>query len=321
MNYIKELSQEIKNGYKITKKDALKLCNESIEELCSVANELRHYFCKDNFDICTIINAKSGKCSEDCKYCAQSIHYPTNIKEYPLIDTKDIVEESEYNASRGILRFSIVTSGRNLSDEEVDRLCKCYEVIKERGKISICASHGLLTKEQFKKLKSAGVSRYHNNLETSRKFFPNICTTHTYDDKITAIKNAQSAGLEVCSGGIIGLGENIEDRIDMIFDLREIGIKSVPVNVLNPIKGTPLENNDRLSSDEILKTVAIFRFVIPNAAIRLAGGRGLMKDKGKSVFIGGSNAAISGDMLTTLGISIDEDMELLNSLGYEVKTI
>ena len=321
MNYIKALSQEIKNGYKITKDDALKLCNETTEELCSASNELRKFFCKNSFDICTIINAKSGKCSEDCKYCAQSIHYPTNIKEYPLIDTKDIIEESEYNASRGILRFAIVTSGRKLSDEEIDKLCKCYQEIKKRGKISICASHGLLTKEQFKKLKSAGVSRYHNNLETSRRFFPNICTTHTYDDKIATYKNAQDAGLEVCSGGIIGMGENMEDRIDMIFDLRKLGIKSIPVNVLNPIKGTPLENIDKISKDEILKTVAIFRFVIPNAAIRLAGGRGLMKDKGKSIFIGGSNAAISGDMLTTLGISIDEDMELLNSLGYEVKII
>lgn len=321
MSYSKKLLQSIKKGYKITKDDALKLCDEPIDELCNAANELRNYFCKNSFDICTIINAKSGKCSENCKYCAQSIHYSTHIKEYPLLDIKDIVKESEYNASRGILRFSVVTSGRTLSDDEVDQLCECYREMKARGKIALCASHGLLTIEQFKKIKDAGVSRYHNNLETSRRFFPSICTTHTYDDKIKTIKNAQSVGLEVCSGGIIGLGESMKDRMDMIFDLRELGIKSIPVNVLNPIKGTPLENLNRISKEEILKTVAIFRFVIPEAAIRLAGGRGLMEDKGESAFVGGSNAAISGDMLTTLGISIDEDMEVLHNLGFEVKII
>ncbi|MBP2664199.1 MAG: biotin synthase, partial [Firmicutes bacterium] len=173
--------------------------------------------------------------------------------------------------------------------------------------------------EQLQQLKAAGVARYHNNLETSRRYFPHICTTHTYDDKIATIKNALAAGLEVCSGGVMGLGETIEDRIAMALDLRSLGVKSIPVNVLNPIKGTPLGNTPKLTADEVARIVAVYRFILPDAAIRLAGGRGLLADKGKAVFQSGASAAISGDMLTTAGISISNDMALLKDLGFEVK--
>lgn len=198
-------------------------------------------------------------------------------------------------------------------------LCNTYIEIRKNCKIKLCASGGLLTYEELCQLKEAGVTRYHNNLETSRRFFSQMCTTHTYDEKIETIKAAKKAGLTVCSGGIMGLGENMEDRIDLAFTLRDLDITSVPINILNPIKGTPLENNKVLSLDDVRKIVAIYRFILPKAQLRLAGGRGLLDDKGLSIFTSGANAAITGDMLTTSGISIDEDMKIIKKLGYEVK--
>ena len=198
-------------------------------------------------------------------------------------------------------------------------MCKVVERIRKEIGISVCVSFGLLNEEQFRKLKEAGVTRVHNNLETSRRNFPNICTTHTFEDKIRAIRAAQAARLSVCSGGIMGLGETAEDRIDMAFSLRELGIKSVPVNMLNPISGTPFENNPKLSEEDMRRIVAVYRFILPEASIRLAGGRGLLADQGKSCFTSGANAAISGDMLTTAGITTQTDMELIKELGYEAK--
>jgi biotin synthase len=192
------------------------------------------------------------------------------------------------------------------------------QIRKETG-IGVCISFGLLHGEQYKKLKEAGVTRVHNNLETSRRNFPNVCTTHTFEDKISAMRAAQAAGLSVCSGGIMGLGETAEDRIDMAFTLRELGIKSVPVNMLNPIPGTPFEHNRKLTAEDMCRIVAVYRFILPDASIRLAGGRGLLGDKGKSCFQSGANAAISGDMLTTAGITVETDMKLLEELGYEVR--
>lgn len=321
MGFVNELKVKIFKGYQITKEDALCLADADLEELCLCANELRYHFCGDAFDICTIINGKSGKCSENCKYCAQSSYYKTTIDEYPLLDNSSILKDAMYNHEKGILRYSVVTSGKCMSDNEVDEVCESYRSIGNHCSVSLCASHGLLTFKQFKKLKEAGVTRYHNNLETSRRNFPNICTTHTYDDKIAAIKNAQQAGLEACSGGIMGLGESMEDRIDMVMDIRSLGIKSLPVNILNPIKGTPFDHLPVLTVDDVRRIVSIFRFIMPGSAIRLAGGRGLMPDKGKAVFMSGANAAISGDMLTTSGISIDEDLSILRELGFEVKAL
>lgn len=318
---IQELKAKLFNGYELSKEDTLMLVDADLEELCTVADEIRAHFCGNSFDLCTIINGKSGKCSENCKYCAQSSYYKTTIPEYSLLDEERILGDALYNHSKGILRYSIVTSGKYLTDNELESVCKSYEKIRENCDISICASHGLLNYDQFVKLKESGVSRYHNNLETSRRYFSNICTTHTYQDKIDTIKSALRAGLEVCSGGILGLGETMEDRIDMVLDIRALGIKTLPVNILNPIKGTPFENLSVLTIDEVRRVIAIFRFIMPDAAIRLAGGRGLMSDKGKGAFMSGANAAISGDMLTTAGICIDEDMKILSDLSYEVKKL
>lgn len=319
MNALQQLKINVLNGYQLSKQDALSLYDAPLAELCTAANELREHFCGNAFDLCTIINGRSGRCSENCKYCAQSAHYSTAIEEYPLLAEERIVEEGLYNQHKGVHRYSIVTSGRTLSTAELLQLCDYYRTLRSNCTISLCASHGLLSLEQFKELKAAGVTRYHNNLETSRRYFPEICTTHTYDDKITTIKSAIAAGMEVCSGGIMGLGETREDRIDMALDLRSLGIRSIPVNILNPINGTPLANLAQLTSEEVERIVAIYRFLLPKAAIRLAGGRGLLPDKGKAVFASGANAAISGDMLTTAGISISDDLKMVRELGFEAK--
>lgn len=318
---IKKLKEKILLGDAITYNEALSLINAPFNELLSAADEIRKHFCKNIFDVCSIINAKSGKCSEDCKFCAQSAHYKTNIEEYPLLDKDKIVKEALYMAEKGVLRFSIVTSGKSLTDKDVDILVDTIKEIKSKTNISICASLGLLSDINFQKLKNAGLERVHNNLETSKNFFPNVCSTHTFEDKVNALKSALSSNLSVCSGGIIGLGESMQDRIDLAFTLKELGIKSVPINILSAVKGTPYENNKKLSEEEILKTIAIFRFILPDAFIRLAGGRSYLSDKGSLAFSSGANAAITGDMLTTSGISVDTDMQIIKNAGYKVELV
>lgn len=319
MSYVKLLREKVLRGEQVTKFEAIRLYDQPLDELCATADELRRHFCSNRFDLCTIINGKSGRCSENCKFCAQSAHNHTGACEYPLLPAQKIVSQAKVNHEQGVLRYSIVTSGKRLSDAEVEKMCEAVRQIKEKVGISVCVSFGLLNEEQYRKLKEAGVTRVHNNLETSRRNFPTICSTHTFDDKINAIRAAQAVGLDVCSGGIMGVGETSEDRIDMAFTLRELGVKSVPVNMLNPIPGTPFEKNKRLTKDDMRRIVAVYRFILPDASIRLAGGRGLLEDMGKSCFVSGANAAISGDMLTTAGITVKTDLELLKELGYEAK--
>ena len=313
------LEQKVLQGAAITREEALWLSHQPLDELCAAADRLRQQFRGNTFDLCTIINAKSGLCPEDCRFCAQSAHNRTGAEVYPLLSQEAIVQEALKNQAQGVLRFSIVTSGKRLSQEEVEVLCRVIQRIRQVCSISLCGSFGLLNEAQYAMLKEAGISRIHNNLETSRRNFPNICTTHTFDDKVAAIRAAQAAGLTVCSGGIMGLGETEEDRIDMALTLRELGIKSVPLNLLNPIPGTPMEGNKRLTSDDMRQIAAVYRFLLPDASIRLAGGRGLLPDKGEGCFRSGANAAISGDMLTTAGITVETDLTLLDKLGYEVK--
>lgn len=316
---MERLGNAVLQGRQISREETLWLYQQPLEALCRKADEIRAHFCSNGFDICTIINGKSGRCSENCRFCAQSAHNHTGAEAYPLLPNEEILAQAKANDAQGVLRYSIVTSGKRLSDEEVERMCHAVRQIRKETNIAVCISFGLLNEIQYRKLKEAGVTRVHNNLETSRRNFPNVCTTHTFDDKINAIRAAQAAGLSVCSGGIMGLGETVEDRIDMALTLRELGIRSVPVNMLNPIPGTPLEHNEKLTAEDMCRIVAVYRFLLPDASIRLAGGRGLLADKGKSCFRSGANAAISGDMLTTAGITVATDMELLKELGYEVR--
>lgn len=315
---VENVAEDVIRGKKITREEALELTTYDEGILGREADRIRKHFCGDRFDICSIVNGKSGKCTEDCKYCAQSAYYHTNIETYGLLPAEEIIKQAQYNAERGVKRYSIVTSGKKLSGEEVEKVCKTIAAMKKTVPISICASFGLLEKEEFAKLKKAGVERIHNNLETSENYFRKICTTHTFEDKKKAIRDARKAGLSVCSGGIMGLGESWEDRVDMALELRNLEIKSIPINMLNPIPGTPYEKRERLSAKEMQKIVSVFRFILPDAWIRMAGGRGLLEDKGEGCFRAGANAAITGDMLTTAGYTIENDKNMLRKIGYKV---
>lgn len=324
---IKILKEKVLNKEKITYEEAKKLLeisiedNEELEELCNSANEIRDKFCGKNFDLCTIVNAKSGKCSEDCKYCAQSAHFKTGADVYPLISKEKALEEAVKVEKEGAHRYSLVTSGRGINKNscEIKKLEEIYSNLKEKTKLSLCASHGICSEEVLRRLYNSGVKTYHHNLETSREYYPNICTTHTYEERIRTIKLAQKVGLQVCSGGIWGLGESEEDRIKMAFELRELGVFSIPINILMPIKGTPLENNLPLNPKDILKMIAIYRFILPNVYLRYAGGRiklGEFQEKG---ILSGINSALTGNFLTTTGTTIESDKEMVRRNGYEIK--
>ena len=319
MEWIENLYNQVLEGYPISKEEAYQLNKYDVDILRKYAKNIQEELCGNTFDLCAIVNGKSGACSEDCKYCAQSAHYATEIQTYPLLDAEAFIQDASNNQQEGVLRYSIVTSGKRLSKKEVKDIAEIYRQIGEKCELKLCASHGLLDEEDFIKLRQAGVVRYHNNLETSRRYFPSICTTHTYEDKVKTIKAAQKVGLEVCSGGLFGMGENMEDRIDMAFELRELGVNSIPINVLVPIPGTPMAHILPISEEEILKSIAIYRFIHPKAFIRLAGGRMKLTDNGKLAFEGGANATITGNLLTTCGNTIQEDLRMLSALGFEVK--
>lgn len=315
---ISALADKIIGGFRLNRShDTDFLVTSELSELCECADRIRLALCGENVDLCSIINGKSGKCSEDCKFCSQSGHYCTFVESYDFLDESKIINECKYNEEKGVHRFSVVTAGRTLSESDFNKAVSAYKKMSG-GKINLCASHGLLTDKQFSELYSAGVRRYHCNLETSERFFPEICTTHTYADKIRCIERAKKNGFSVCSGGIFGMGESWEDRIDMAFSLAELEIKSIPVNILMPIKNTPFGSNKKLTESEILRIVAIFRFINPDAYIRLAAGRNTMKNSGEQAFKSGANAAITGDMLTTSGSNIESDIKMLVEAGFKV---
>ena len=328
VKFISNLKNKIINEkYEISRKEAIflsKISNNDMETLnilFEAANQIKEKFCGENFDLCTIINAKSGKCSENCKFCAQSTHFKTAVNVYGLISKETALCEAKRNENQGAHRFSLVTSGRgfNGNEKELNKLAEIYEFMRERTKkLSLCASHGICTKEALQKLANAGISMYHHNLETSRRFYPNVCTSHTYDDRVNTIKNAKAIGLNVCSGGIFGLGETIEDRIDMAFDLKKLKVNSVPINILTPIPGTPFENNKAVEPLEILKTISIYRFIMPKTHLRYAGGRIKLGKYVKTGLKCGINSALTGNFLTTTGTTIEKDKNMVTELGYKI---
>ena len=317
---IKALADEIIGGRRITRQDDLNMfltCD--LKELCEGADRIREHFIGEKVDLCSIINGRSGRCPEDCKYCAQSAHNHTSCEIYDFLPEEKIVEACKLNESEGVDRFSIVTSGRALSGEEFEKAVHAYETMHAECKIDLCASMGFLNAEQLHRLHEAGVTSYHHNIETSKRNFPNICTTHTYEQKLETLKLVKKEGMCACSGGIIGMGETWKDRLDMAVSLAELGIDSIPINALMPIEGTPLENQPRLTEDEILRTIAFFRYINPEANIRLAAGRALLTNDGEIAFQSGASATITGNMLTTVACAtIRSDKQMLENLGRDV---
>lgn len=317
---IKTLTQEILDGRRLQRgEDFSFFLDCDLNELCKGADAIREKFVGDKVDLCSIINGRSGRCPENCKFCAQSAHHHTNCEVYDFLPEDQIVEACKFNESQGVDRFSIVTAGKALTGEEFEKAISAYERMHAECKIDLCASMGFLTEEQLKRLQAAGVSSYHHNIETSRRNFPNVCTTHTYDQKIETLKVLKKIGMYVCSGGIIGMGETWEDRIDMALSLSEVEADSIPLNSLMPIKGTPYEDLAPLTENEILRTIAIFRFFNPKADIRLAAGRALLTNDGEKAFQSGASATITGDMLTTVACAtIKSDKAMLEALGRDV---
>lgn len=315
---VQELKQKVMDGEEITKEEAMALAEADFDELCQAADEIRKHFCGNVFDICSCINVKGGKCSEDCKFCPQScFNDKVEVKPHTLIGSDQMLEEAEYMAQKGVVRCDLVSSGRRLPKSDVRKIVQDIEKIRKETGIAVCCSFGLLDQEDCEMLRRAGITRLHNNLESSRTFFPGVCSSHSTDDKMATLRAARAAGLTLCSGCLINLGESMEDRIELALMERELGVKSIPVNVLNPIKDSPFEDQKPMTNEEFCRTVAVFRFLLPDASIRLAAGRVFLEDHGKRALSSGANAAITGDFLMTSGMSIDSDMAMARELGYE----
>ena len=314
---MRQLAEEIIQGRRLNRQDDLTvLLQADLEQLCAGADWIRRTLCGSDYELCTIINARSGRCGEDCKFCAQSCRHRTPVQEYPFLEVDEIVQKGKQDEAAGVRRYSLVTAGRAVDGPELDRALDAFRILKEETGLGLCASFGFQTVEDFRRLKEAGVTRYHANLETSRRNFPNICTTHSYQDKIDNIRRAKQAGLQICSGGIVGLGETWEDRLELALDLAELEVDSIPLNLLTPIPGTPLEGTPPLSVEEVRRIVAVFRYINPTAWIRMAAGRGRFADGGAILFRSGANSAITGDMLTTTGTNIAQDLDLMKQGGF-----
>lgn len=291
------------------------LINLSLSELVSRADKTRRKYCGTKLDLCSILNAKSGLCSQDCKFCAQSAAHSTGIEPYPLKSKEEIVRAARRAKEIGAKRFGIVTSGNTLSGSELEIIAGATaEITREIG-IAVCASLGEMSEHALKMLKKAGLSRYHHNIETSKRFFSSIVSTHTFDDRIRTIKAAKNVGLEVCSGGIIGLGETMEDRLDMALCLKKLGVDSVPVNVLVAIEGTALGDQPALSCEEVVRTIAIFRIILKDKVVKIAAGReSVLKDFQGLAFLGGANGMLIGGYLTVKGRTPQEDTRLIEDI-------
>jgi len=317
---IEKCIEKIKNGENIDYDLAYELATTAHpDELFEAADHIRLYLHGNVFDPCSIINAKSGKCSEDCRFCDQSSHYDVDIETYDVIGSDSALLQGKNNDAHNVRRLSLVTAGRTVSMEDLQEYGKIYRKLGDTTRLQFCASMGMLTPEKARLLKSFGVERYHCNLETCRRFFPSVCSTHTWEEKVETIRIAQEAGLEVCSGGIIGMGENLEHRLELAFELRELGILSIPINVLSPVANTPFENLEPLSLSAVLTSIAVFRFINPHAVVRLAGGRAEMGVDQYRSFTSGANGAIVGNFLTTSGNSLVDDLLNIEKCGFVLR--
>lgn len=318
---IEKLEEKIFDGGSITKEDAFYIAELSGHDLFKLflsANRIRSHFLGERVKLCSIVNAKSGACPEDCSFCAQSSKSTAEIDVYPLMN-KDVVLVRAHEAKRaGVQRFSIVTSGKRVSEKDLDTIAEMIAEIKSIGLLP-CVSLGMLEEKDLTILKTTGLDRYHHNLETSERFFKLICTTHTYADKIKTIDSIRSANLSICSGGIFGMGETWQDRIDMAFFLRELDVDSIPINFLIPIKGTSLEHMAFLHPFEALKIVSLYRFILPQKEIRVCGGRiQILNEFNSFVFLSGADSLLTGNYLTAPGIRFEDDLRLIRTYGLTV---
>lgn len=289
-----------------------------LEELISKAEKVTKEHFKNEVEVCSIISARTGKCGENCKYCSQSIHNHAEIACHPLMEVEEVRQAAIKAKENGASRFCIVTSGRSEGGDDFGKILEMIKAVASIEGIHCCASLGLLNEEQIKQIKEAGVERFNHNINTSKNFHKEICTTHDFEDRVKTVKMIEENGIEACTGVILGMGESREDRIDMALSLAELNPKTVPINVLNPIKGTPLEGyEDRITEEEVIRTICIFRLVLPNAILRYAGGRKtrLSKEMQELGLRAGINGLLAGDYLTTDGVETKEDKRMLEEMG------
>lgn len=321
-DFLNELTNRALTGADITRSEAQRILTlrtqEEIVLLMAHANILRSHFKGARIDPCAVVNVKSGRCTEDCIFCAQSAHHKTTVQTYPLLDTGNVVKRAKEAQANGAKRIGLVTSGKGISNgKELETLCASIEAITQHTDLIPCASLGVLGREQMHSLREAGLKRYHHNLETAESHFPKVCSTHSFNERVQTIVAAQKAGFEICSGGVLGLGETPEQRIELAFTLRELDVDSVPLNFLNPITGTPAETYPILPPLEILKIVALFRFILPQKDIRVCGGRETgLRTLQPFMYLAGANGTMVGNYLTTSGRNPDVDLQEIKDLGF-----
>ena len=297
----------------LDKEELLDLYNTDLETLL----ELSSQYMSKNIEFCSLVNARSGKCSQNCKYCAQSSHYRTDIETYPLIDKEEVLKAAKEAKEYGVNHFAIVTSGKDPEEENFDKIIELIQKINKVDGISSCASIGILNEEDAKKLADAGLKRFHHNINTSQSYYPEVCTTHTWEDRVNTCKLVKKYGMELCCGVILGMGETVEQRIEMAMELAEIQPDSIPINILMPIPQTPFENyGDKIDEENILRTLAVFKIANPNSVLRFCGGRLRLSEKNQELALKTCvEGILTGNYLTTTGKSPQEDLKTVEKLG------
>lgn len=323
---IADLGRSVLEGGEISREDALWLfdleSHADIFDLLAWANRIRHHFKGDKIHLCSIVNVKAGGCPENCRFCAQSAAYAGDSPRYALVESAPIAAAAEEAQANGVTALGLVAAWRGVDEGPVlDQLCERFEEMSRGGKVRVDASLGIISSQNVaNRLRAAGVACYNHNLETSRRFFPEICTSHSYEDRLQTIDHLKQAGIKICSGGILGMGETREDRCDLAFALKELAPQVVPINILNPIAGTPLADRPPMAPLEILKSIACFRFILPKQEIKIAGGRSVnLRDLQPLVFMAGASALMVGNYLTTVNQPVEKDLQMLQDLGLDPK--
>jgi biotin synthase len=320
---IRKIGEKVLEGEKVGMDDVLPLLGAKgpdILDLAAVANRVREEFNGNKIDLCSLLNAKSGRCSEDCTFCAQSAHYKTEAPVYSLLDMNRMVEEARGAQRKGTGRFCLITSGREPNDKEFETILRALEQIRRETTLDLDCSLGTLSEGRAESLKKVGVTRYNHNLETAESHFPRICSTHSFGDRIKTIEVLKEQGFSICCGGIIGLGESPQQRLELAFSLRQLGIDCIPFNILNPRPGTPLEHSEPIPPMEIIKTISLFRFILPKGTIKIAGGREAnLRDLQSLALLAGANGLIVGNYLTTIGRKPEDDLRMIKDLGFNTK--
>lgn len=301
---------------KLSKEELLKLYNMDLEDLLKLSSK----YVKDTVEFCSIVNARNGKCSQNCRYCAQSSHYRTDIESYPLIPVEDVIKAAEESRENKADRFAIVTSGKTPDEEDFDKILEMIKALNKVEGIKSCASIGILNEEQAKALADAGLKRFHHNINTSESYYPSVCTTHSWQDRLNTCKLVKKYGMELCCGVILGMGETVEQRIEMAMELAEIQPDSIPINILMPIPETPFENYyDKIDEENILRTLAVFKIANPNAILRFCGGRMRLSEENQEKALKSCvEGILIGNYLTTLGREPHEDIETVKKLGKRI---